>query len=123
MKPKEGRINDRKYGTTFDHVAASAGIEVLHTPIAGPHANSMCERFLGSVRREYLDLVSILGERQLLHVVTEYIATFNHARPHQGIAQAVPMPTTPTGPPGLQDQIVGLPVRHGIQHDYQRLAA
>jgi transposase InsO family protein len=114
--------NDRKYGTTFDRVAAGAGIKVIHTPIAAPRANAVCERFLGSLRRECLDFGFILSERQLLHWVTEYIAYFNHARPHQGIAQAIPVPPAPSAPLG-EGQIVGRPVLHGVHHDYQRRAA
>jgi putative transposase len=54
--------------------------------------NSICERFLGSVRRECLDHVVILGEDHLQAVLGEYAAYFNSARPHQGIEQRVPVP-------------------------------
>jgi putative transposase len=59
------RDNNRKYGTTFDRLASSAGIEVLHTPRAAPRANAYCERFWGSLRRECLDCLFIPGEQQL----------------------------------------------------------
>jgi hypothetical protein len=42
--------------------------------------NATCERFLGSVRRECLDHVIILGERHLRAVLTEYAAYFNASR-------------------------------------------
>ncbi len=117
------RDNDAKYGTEFDRVALGAGIEVLHTPIAAPRANSVCERFLGSLRRECLDCLFILSERHLRQCVTEYVQYFNSSRPHQGIAQAIPMPTTGSNPPRLDGEIVGLPVLRGVHHDYQRRAA
>jgi putative transposase len=47
------RDNDRKYGASFDRVAA--GIAVLKTPYRAPRANAICERFLGSLRWECLD--------------------------------------------------------------------
>jgi len=47
------RDNDSKYGDSFDRV--TAGIEVLRTPYQAPKANAICERFLGSLRRECLD--------------------------------------------------------------------
>jgi putative transposase len=47
------RDNDRKYGASFDQVVA--GIDVLRTPYRAPKANAICERFLGSLRRECLD--------------------------------------------------------------------
>ncbi len=113
------RDNDRKYGTALDRVAADAGIKVLHTPIAAPRANSFCERFVGSLRRECLDFICILSERQLLRWVTEYVTYLNRARPHQGIAQAIPLPTASAAPLDLRGETVGLPVLGGLHHDYQ----
>jgi putative transposase len=52
--------------------------------------NAVVERFLGSVRRECLDHVFVLSERQLLRVLREYVFYFNAERPHQGIKQCVP---------------------------------
>jgi putative transposase len=117
------RDNDRKYGTTFDRVASGAGIRVLHTPHNAPRANAYCERFWGSLRRECLDCLFILGERHLRYCVQEYVHYFNHARPHQGLAQAIPMsPLLPVSdrPDG---EIISRPVLYGLHHDYQRQAA
>jgi len=57
------RDNDRKYGSPFSRVAQGTGIEVLRTPYQAPKANAICERFLGSVRRECLDLGANLEEK------------------------------------------------------------
>jgi putative transposase len=84
------RDNDAKFGTRFDDVADKTGIEVLRIPFRAPRANAICERFLGSVRRECLDHLIIFGQRQLYHVMKEYVEYFNRARPHQGIDQKVP---------------------------------
>ena len=46
------RDNDRKFGRAFEQVAAVRGIEVLKTPIAAPKANALCERLMGTLRRE-----------------------------------------------------------------------
>jgi hypothetical protein len=51
------RDNDNKYGAAFDRVAEGTDIDVLTTPYEAPQANAVCERFLGSVRRECLDLL------------------------------------------------------------------
>jgi putative transposase len=117
------RDNDRKFGTAFDRVAVSAGIKVLHTPIAAPRANAVCERFLGSLRRECLDCLLILSERHLRFQVTEYVRYFNAARPHQGIAQSMPIPLALPSPSQLAAELVGLPVLHGLHHDYRHRAA
>jgi putative transposase len=52
--------------------------------------NAICERLVGTLRRELLDRMLILGESHLLTVLAEYQAHYNVARPHQGIAQRVP---------------------------------
>jgi len=89
--------HDSKFGSRFARVAATINIELLRTPYRAPRANATCERFLGSVRRECLDHLLILQERQLQHVLNQYVAYFNRARPHQGIRQQLPEPpTSPT---------------------------
>lgn len=84
------RDNDSKFGGAFDHVAQSSSIKVLKTPYRAPRANAVCERFLGSVRRECLDHLLIFSERQLHRVVREYVFYFNRSRPHQGLKQQIP---------------------------------
>src|SRR2546421_11234177 len=53
------------FESSFAHVATTSGIKVLRTPYRTPRANALCERFLGSVRRECLDHFLIFHERQL----------------------------------------------------------
>ena len=52
--------------------------------------NAICERPAGTLRRELLDRVLIIGERHLQAVLTKYQVHYNTARPHQGIAQRAP---------------------------------
>ena len=78
----------------------ASGIEIIHTPYEAPRANAICERFIGGLRRECLDHMLVLGERQLTRVLKECVSYFNPARPHQGIAQRilarrVPLPGKP----------------------------
>ena len=49
------RDHDSKFGSCFARVAATSSIKILTTPYRTPRANAVCERFLGSVRRECLD--------------------------------------------------------------------
>ena len=111
------RDNDRKYGTEF--ARAASGIEVLRTPIRAPKANAVCERFLGSVRRECLDHVLILNERQLHRVLKEYVHYFNTARPHQGRNGQCPIQLDS---PSTGNKITAFPVLNGLHHDYRRSA-
>jgi len=115
------RDNDGKFGATFARVAAASGITILRTPIRAPRANAVCERFLGSVRRECLDHLLVLGERHLGRVLREYIAYFNRARPHQGLGQALPEPEPGTPGSGARP-VRAIPVLGGLHHTYQRAA-
>ena len=115
------RDNDGKFGADFDRAATGAGVRVLRTAVQAPLMNSVCERFLGSVRRECLDHIVILGERHLEHVLKEYCAFFNVARPHQGLGQRVP--TEPAIKASADPAIVvGVPVLGGLHHDYRAAA-
>ncbi len=115
------RDNDSKYGPHFEAVAAGSGIEVIRTPVRAPNANSFCERFLASLHRECLEYMLILNERHLSKVVREYANYFNHARPHQGIGQRIPVPPPKVEPPPT-GKIFAFPVLGGLHHDYRRAA-
>ena len=118
------RDNDRKFGPHFARVAITSGIKVLRTPYRTPRANAVCERFLGSVRRECLDHFLIFQEKQLSRLLTAYALYFNQARLHQGRGQRIPDPPVCSVPPPLHqpDPIIAVPVLGGLHHDYQRTA-
>jgi putative transposase len=117
------RDHDSKFGPCFARVAATSSIEILKTPYYAPRANAICERFLGSVRRECLEQVLILHEKQLHRVLRAYVAYFNRARPHQGIHQQVPEGEVPSVPPGQSGNcIIAVPVLGGLHHEYRRVA-
>ena len=116
------RDNDSRFGATFQNVAAGAGTKVLRTPTRAPRANAICERCLGSLRRECLDHVLVLGEDHLRRVVGEYTRYFNTARPHQGLGQAIPADLGKhRGSPG-DGAVRATPILGGLHHDYRRAA-
>jgi putative transposase len=56
---------------------------VLRTPVRAPRANAYAERWAGTVRREVLDRMLIVGCRQLRSVLAEYVDHYNGHRPHR----------------------------------------
>jgi putative transposase len=52
---------DTKFTAAFDAVFAARAIEVLTTPVRAPRANAYAERWIGTVRREVLDRMLVLG--------------------------------------------------------------
>ena len=81
------RDHGNKFGSCFARVAATRSMKLLKMPYHAPRANAICERFLGSIRRECLDHVLILHEKQLHRVLKACVEYFNGARPHQGVQQ------------------------------------
>jgi putative transposase len=117
------RDHDRKFGQQFAQVATTSGIKVLRTPYRTPQANAVCERFLGSVRRECLDHFLIFQEKQLSRLLKAYTVYFNQARPHQGLGQRIPDPSVLSAPLlNSPNQVIATPVLGGLHHDYRRAA-
>jgi hypothetical protein len=98
--------NDTKYGPAVHDAAKPCGLDVIHTPYAASSANAIGERFVGSLRRECLDHVLVLGDLPLVRVLGEYSGYFNGARPHTctcaQVAERVSSagPTDAAGQPG-----------------------
>jgi putative transposase len=67
-----------------------------------------------------LDHILILSEKHVRRVIREYCAFFNHARPHQGIGQQIPIPSGDEGlPEDARRQAIGMPILNGLHYDYQ----
>jgi putative transposase len=121
-------IRDRgsNFTCAFDAVFQTTGARILRTAVQAPRMNAICERLVGTLRRELLDRMLILGEGHLRAVLAEYQAHYNTARPHQGIAQRVPddEPDAPRATvTGIDtQQIRRKPVLGGLINEYTRAA-
>jgi len=84
------RDRDAKFTAAFDAVFTGAGIQVLRSPVRAPRANAFAERWIGTLRRECLDRILIVGERHLRAVLTDFVDHYNSHRPHRSLGQRPP---------------------------------
>jgi transposase InsO family protein len=82
-------IHDRDplFTTAFGEVFKAEGLRIVTTAPRTPRMNAICERVIGTLRRELLDRTLILGERRLDLVLREYLTHYNRHRPHQSRRQ------------------------------------
>jgi putative transposase len=120
------RDRDSKYTRSFDAVFQAEDVEILLSPPRAPRANAICERAVGTLRREILDRVLIYNEAHAVAVLTEYIRHYNGHRPHQSRQQ---LPPDSDEPPALTTVTVlqahGIrrrPVLGGLMNEYQHAA-
>ncbi len=92
----------------------------LKTPYQTPQANGVCERFMGSLRRESMDHILIHDDKHLRRVVTEFTAYFNQERPHQGIGQRIPNQYDLTRSKPTRGQVTSKAILGGLHHSYSR---
>ena len=84
------RDRDTKFTASFDVVFAAEGTRIIKSPVRAPRANAICERVIGTFRRECLDRTLILGRRHLETVLAEYVEHYNSHRPHRSLNQRSP---------------------------------
>jgi putative transposase len=104
-----------------DAVFLAEGIRILASPPQAPRANAICERIIGTLRRELLDRLLIVNEHHLRRVLAEYLLHYNAARPHRGLGQLAPAQAG-TRPPQInlaEYRICRKQVLGGLTHKYQ----
>jgi putative transposase len=117
-------IRDRRsnFTASFDAVFQAAGTRIVRTAGQAPRMNAICERLVGTLRRELLDRVLILGESHLRTVLAEYQAHYNTARPHQGIPGGEHDGGHLTVADPDRERIHRKPVLGGLINEYSRAA-
>jgi transposase InsO family protein len=87
-------------------------------------SNAYAERWERTVRTECLDWVLVWNRRHLEHVLAQYLAHYNTARPHRGIDLDVPVSTAEPPPANLESirRIERTDVLGGLIHDYRQAA-
>jgi putative transposase len=115
------RDRDTIYGDVFRRRVASMGIsEVVSSP-SSPWQNPYAERLIGSIRRECLDHVIVLGERHLRRLLSAYLTYYHGARTHLALEKDAP--TTRRVQTPKEGRVVAFPEVGGLHHRYERRAA
>jgi putative transposase len=115
------RDRDAVYGDAFRRRVAGVGMnEVMSSP-SSPWQNPYAERLIGSIRRECLDHVIVLGERHLRRILAGYLAYYHESRTHLSLEKDAP---TPRRVQALTEgDVIAFPAVGGLHHRYERRAA
>jgi transposase InsO family protein len=115
------RDRDQAYGQQFRHRVKGMGIDEVLTAPHSPWQNPFAERLIGSIRRECLNHVLVLGESHLRRILATYFRYYHGARTHLSLDKDAP-DVRSVELPGA-GRIVGLPEVGGLHHRYVRQAA
>jgi transposase InsO family protein len=115
------RDRDRIYGADFQRRVKALGLHEVPTAPRSPWQNCYAERFIGSLRRECLDHVIVLNERQLSRILSAYARYYNRTRTHLALQKDAPERRA------VHDQdlgeVIAFPQVGGLHHRYERRAA
>lgn len=117
-------IHDRdpKFQGAFQNRASAMNIKKIVTARKAPMMNAICERVIGTLRRECLNHCIILNERHLHRLLTEFIDGYYHTnRTHQGLNNDCPEPRAIESPEN--GPVLSTPILGGLHHRYTRKAA
>ena len=115
------RDRDHVYGQQFRHRVKGMRIDEILAAPHSPWQNPFAERLIGSIRRECLDHVLVLGEPHLRRVLTRYVAYYHRTRTHLALAKDAP-DMRPIQRPEV-GTIAATPEVGGLHHRYARRAA
>jgi transposase InsO family protein len=121
-------IHDRDsiFSQQLDQYIQHLGLKVLKTPPQSPQANALCERLIGTLRRECLDFLIPLTANHLRRLLHEWVQHYNGGRPHMALGPGIPQPP-PSLPVCLHAhrhrlpkplQVVACPILGGLHQEY-----
>ncbi|MGB5415258.1 MAG: integrase core domain-containing protein [Polyangiales bacterium] len=112
---------DKIYGAAFVRRVRALGIEQVLTAPRSAWQNPYCERVIGTLRRECLDHVIVLGAQHLRRILRKYLEYYHRSRTHLALDKDAP---------GLRERessdggkVIALPMVDGLHHRYTRRAA
>ena len=121
-------VHDRDsiFSQSLDQRIRHLGLQVLKTPPQCPQANALCERLIGTLRRECFDFLIPLNASHLRQLLCEWVPHYNTTRPHMSLGPGIPQPPASLPVP-LQAHrhqlpehlpVVSQPILGGLHHAY-----
>jgi putative transposase len=118
---------DTIFSQELDQRVRHLGLRILKTPVRSPQANALCERLLGTLRRECLDFVIPLTKHHLRRLLYAWVWHDNAGRPHMALGPWMPQPPTSWLVPRpihrhrlpAHLHVVARPILSGLHHEYQ----
>ena len=111
------RDRDCIYGTVVTRRLRAMGIRDKPIAPASPWQNGFAERLIGSIRRECLDHIVVLGEAHLRRILRSYCRYYNEIRTHRSLGKDAPV-HRPIHQNGI---IVSRPMLGSLHHHYVRI--
>ena len=111
------RDRDQIYGAVVTRRLRAMGIRDKPTAPASPWQNGFAERLIGSIRRECLDHIIVLGEAHLRRILKSYAEYYNRFRTHRSLDKDAPV-SRPVQRTGV---ICSRAILGGLHHQYARV--
>jgi putative transposase len=121
-------IHDRDsiFSSSLDAALRDFGVRAIRTPVRAPKANALCERLIGTIRRECLDYLIPINERHLRLILKEFVVHYNRRRPHSALGPGIPEPVQASVPVSVHRhklpagyRVASKPVLGGLHHEYR----
>jgi transposase InsO family protein len=118
---------DSIFSQALDQGIRHLGLQVLKTPPHSPRANALCERLLGTLRRECLDFLIPLTEHHLRRLLHAWVVHYNTGRPHMALGPGIPQPPLHLPAPRHVDRhrlpahlrVAARAILGGLHHEYR----
>jgi transposase InsO family protein len=118
---------DSIFSHELDQGIGHLGLRVLKTPVRTPQANALCERLIGTLRRECLDFLIPLSAQHLRRLLPVWVRHYNRGRPHMALGPGLPHPSAALSVAlqahrhrlPAQCRVVTRPILGGLHHEYR----
>jgi putative transposase len=123
---------DRIFSKNLDDSIRALGVDALRSPVASPKANAICERVIGTIRRECLDWMIPVSEIHLRSILKAWVTHYNRGRPHSALGPGVPDPPKESAKPSRFESrhrlaagvlVLAKSVLGGLHHEYSLAGA